>query len=130
MPKTTVVFYRDVNGSVPVMEWLENSVATRDGRALIKCKARLKYLRDNGNECRRPYADYLRDGIYELRSQFGGANYRILYFFAGQAVAVAAAGLTKEARVPDKDIELAKQRKQLFESDPERHSYYEQAEES
>jgi hypothetical protein len=130
VPKITVVFFRDENGRVPVREWLAGFVAARDGRALVKCKARLKYLRDNGMECRRPYADYLRDGIYELRAEFGGVNYRILYFFAAAAVAVVAAGLTKEAKVPDKDIDLARQRKQLFESDPERYSYYEQEEES
>jgi hypothetical protein len=28
-------------------------------------------------------ADYLRDGIYELRPTFGGIHYRILYFFHG-----------------------------------------------
>lgn len=130
MPKTTVVFFKDADGGVPVKEWLVSSVAARDGRALVKCKARLKYLRDNGTECRRPYADYLRDGIYELRVEFGGVNYRMLYFFAGHTVAVAAAGLTKEAKVPDKDIELTKRRKQLFESDPVRYSYYEQEQES
>lgn len=130
MPRIRVVFFKDRDGSVPVRDWLASSVSSRDGRALVKCKARLKYLRDNGTACRRPYSDYLRDGIYELRAEFGGVNYRILYFFTGETVAVVAVGLTKEARVPDKDIELARQRKQLFELDPERHSYYEQEEES
>ncbi len=126
MPKTTVIFFRDADGQVPVKKWLDDVVATRDGRALIKCKARLKYLRDNGSACRRPYADYLRDGIYELRVQFGGVNYRMLYFFAGQVAAVVTVGLTKESRVPDRDIELAKQRRTIYQSDPERYSHYEQ----
>lgn len=130
MPLTTLVYFKDADGSVPVKDWLDKFVDARDTRALAKCKARLKYLRDNGIECRRPYADYLRDGIYELRIQFGGINYRILYFFAGSRAAVAAVGLTKEAKVPDKEIDLAVKRKQLFESDPERYSYYEQDQES
>jgi len=50
-------------------------------------------------------------------------NYRILYFFHGQNVAVLAAGLTKEASVPAADIERALRRKKAFEQDPEQHSY-------
>lgn len=128
MPATSLVFFKDPDGSIPVKDWLDSHVAARDARALAKCRARLKYLRDNGTACRRPYADYLRDGIYELRAEFGGINYRILYFFGGRDAAVVAAGLTKEAKIPDKYIEVAIQRKALYESDPERHSYYEQNE--
>lgn len=130
MPRTTLVFFMDADGRVPVKEWLYGSVAMRDGRAAAKCKARLRYLSENGTACRRPYSDYLRDGIYELRAEFGGVNYRILYFFAGHTAAVVAVGLTKEAKVPDKHIELAKQRRQVYESDPERYGYYEQDQES
>jgi hypothetical protein len=34
-----------------------------------------------GHELRRPEADFLRDGIYELRASLGGVHHRILYFF-------------------------------------------------
>jgi hypothetical protein len=33
------------------------------------------------DELRRPEADYLQDGIYELRVGFQHVNYRMLYFF-------------------------------------------------
>jgi hypothetical protein len=33
---------------------------------------------------RRPHADYLEDGIYELRWRNGTVQYRILYFFHGR----------------------------------------------
>ncbi|MCX6345685.1 MAG: type II toxin-antitoxin system RelE/ParE family toxin [Armatimonadetes bacterium] len=125
MPSVTVVYFKDADESVPIRNWFDEFVAARDERALAKCKACLKYLRDNGLGCRRPYADYLRDGIYELRTQFGGLNYRILYFFSGYRVAVAAVGLVKEGKVPDKEIDLAIARKKLYELDPERYSYYE-----
>lgn len=125
MPATRVVYFKDADGIIPVKEWLDNFVARNNIKALIKCKARLKYLSNFGLECRRPYADYLRNGIYELRAEHGNINYRILYFFSGKTAAVAAVGLVKESRVPDKDIDLAVARKAVFESDPERYTYYE-----
>ena len=57
-------------------------------------------LEDLGHEIRRPEADLLRDGIYELRIGLQGINYRVLYFFHGKEAAVVSHGLTKERRVP------------------------------
>ena len=51
-----------------------------------------------------------------------------LYFFHGQAVAILTHALTKEAKVPDADIERAIQRKEAFEKTPKRHTYDEEAE--
>jgi putative component of toxin-antitoxin plasmid stabilization module len=76
-----------------------------------------------GHELRRPEADFLRDGIYELRVGLRGQNYRMLYFFHGAVAAVLTHGLIKEDRVPPKDIERAILRKQTFEQDPRRHTY-------
>jgi phage-related protein len=66
-------------------------------------------------------ADYLSDGIYELRIGLRGVNYRILYFFHGRRVAIIAHALTKEARVPEKDLTIALRRKAAVEKDPKRH---------
>ena len=57
--------------------------------------------------------------------EFGGVNYRMLYFFHGPEVVVVTHGLTKKAEVPAKDIDLAVERRELFESDPERYRYEE-----
>ena len=81
------------------------------------------FLSDLGHELRRPHADILRDGIYELRARSGNVNYRILYFYHGKNVAILAHGLTKEAKVPKQDIERVIERKATFEKDAERHSY-------
>ena len=51
------------NGSVPVLEWLDNlPEKTQD-----KCRVRMEQLADLGHELRRLEADFLRDKIYELR---------------------------------------------------------------
>ena len=78
-----------------------------------------------GHELRRPEADFLRDGIYELRVSLGGIHYRILYFFHGAVAAVVSHGLVKERIVPPKEIDRAIARKKLFESNSERHTYEE-----
>jgi phage-related protein len=76
-----------------------------------------------GHELRRPATDYLRDGIYELRAKQGHVQYRILYFFHQRQVAVLAHSLTKEVTIPVAEIERAIKRKNLFESNPRKHTY-------
>lgn len=120
MPRTEVFFYGDDAGGVPVHAWL-TELAEADGKAAAACIARVKLLAALGHELRRPHADYLRDGVYELRAKRGRVNYRILYFFHGQNVALLAHGLTKEKKVPDSDIDRAVERKKRYEQDPEKH---------
>ena len=79
-------------------------------------------LRDLGHELRRPEAEYLRGGIYELRASVRGVHYRVLYFFHGRIAAIVANGTVKEQRVPDRDIEVAIQRKLRFKSAPLKHA--------
>jgi len=87
--------------------------------------AAIERLADFGHELRRPFADFLRDGIYELRLRKGRVNYRILYFFHGRGLAILGHALTKEDKVPEADIERALRRKKAFEADPAKHSYSE-----
>ena len=122
MPKTEVIFYRNERGQAPVVEWLRE-LRRKDKKAYAKCNARIQVLAQLGHELRRPMADYLRDGIHELRIRQGHVNFRILYFFHGQAVAILAHGLTKEDEVPNADIERAIQRKEAFAKDPAKHTY-------
>lgn len=121
MPKLSVVFYQEDARTVPVLDWLDRLPA----KAQDKCRIHIERLRDLGHELRRPEADYLRDGIYELRVGLRGMNYRMLYFFHGRVAAVVAHGLVKEREVPPREIEEAIRRKRLFELNPERHTYKE-----
>lgn len=80
MPVTDVIYFRELDGSVPVLDWLRE-LAHHDRRVAAKCVAQIDVLRQFGNELRRPTADYLRDGVYELRVRVGRSQHRILYFF-------------------------------------------------
>jgi len=90
-----------------------------------KCFLRLERLREAGHQLRRPEADFLRDGIYELRVSLQGVHHRILYFFDGTAAAVVSHGLIKERVVPPKVIDRAVERKKRFAVNPRRHTYEE-----
>ena len=121
MPQTQILVFRSDDGTVPTLDWLEE-VERRNRIAFAKCVQRIQQLESLGYEMRRPGADSLRDGIYELRARSGSVQYRLLYFFHGQNVAILSHGLTKEKNVPDKDIELAKKRRRLIQSNPDRYT--------
>jgi len=122
VPTIRVVFYQETVGSTPVLEWLD----TLPPKAQDKCRVKIERLQDLGHELRRPEADLLRDGIYELRVGLQGINYRILYFFHGKVAAVLAHGLVKDRVVPPRAIDEAIKRKQRYEQDPGAHTYQEE----
>ena len=121
MPKTKVVFFQDEDGTVPALEWLDDL----PNKAQDKCRIKIERLAALGHELRRPEADYLRDGIFELRVGLRGINYRMLYFFHGSTAAVISHGLVKERAVPAKEIKRAVEQKTRFEQEPEKYSYLE-----
>lgn len=121
MPPTKILFYKDDDDSVPILEWFDNLPL----KAQTKCFAKLERLSDLGYELRRPEADYLRDKIYELRIGLQGINYRILYFFHENTAAVVSHGIIKEKIVPPKEIDKAVKRRKKFISNPQRYTYQE-----
>jgi phage-related protein len=122
MPQTALLFFRDERGVAPVWEWLKD-LRERNAKAYAKCAVRLRRLAEMGHELRRPEADLLQDGIYELRARLGTVNYRILYFFHERNVAVLASALSKENEIPKADIGRALQRKREFVADPVSHTF-------
>jgi hypothetical protein len=122
MPRTGVVFFREATGEAPVLVWLRE-LRRADRRGYAKCVARIQRLAESGHELRRPEADFLRDGIHELRARSGRVHYRILYFFHGKDTAVLAIGLSKEGKVPEAEIVRALRRKAAFEEDPSGHTF-------
>jgi len=119
MPETRVVFFRDSDGSIPIKDWLD----TLPKKVRAKCIDKIERLQALGHELRRPEADYLRDGIYELRLRFRNVRYRILYFFHGNVAAVISHGIMKKTQeVPKREIERAIRRKKKFELSPQRHT--------
>lgn len=121
MPRTPVVLYCEADGTVPFLEWFD-AIPTK---AQDKCRVRIERLLELGHELRRPEADLLRDGIYELRVGLQGVNYRMLYFFHGKRAVVLSHGLVKERAVPPADVDKAIERKMKFTANPTRHTHKE-----
>lgn len=120
MPRAEVIFFQEAAGkNPPLIEWLDGLPQ----KARIKCLVRLKRLEDLGHELRRPEADYLRDGIYELRASLHGVHYRMLYFFHGRAAVVLTHGIVKEQEVPAREIDRAVRAKEAFERGPTVHTF-------
>jgi phage-related protein len=120
MPPTKVLFYKDANGRVPALEWMD-ALRQRDRAAWTECRRAVDKLARWGHELRRPDADYLQNGIYELRVRCRRVHYRLLYFFHGQNVVIVAAAFTKEGRVPNIEIRRVLDRERAFALAPGAH---------
>ena len=118
MPITEVFLYAERNGTVPALVWLDEV----PDNAKDKLFYRVHRLEQAGHELRRPEADFLRAGIYELGVRSQRVNYRLLYFFH-QGAAIIAHGCTKEGAVKDVDIERALERRSRYEMNPKGHRY-------
>jgi len=115
-----VVFFQEDDGTIPFFDWF----GSLDEKARDKCRIRLERLRELGHEIRRPEADLLRDGIYELRAKHQKVNYRMLYFFhLNEAVVISHGVVKQQAVVPTLEIDRALERKRRFLSNPEGHTH-------
>jgi phage-related protein len=121
MPETEVLFFAEDDGSSPILEWLDHLPA----KVQDKCIVRIERLSELGHELRCPEADYLRDGIYELRPTYRNVQYRILYFFVGDQ-AIISHGCVKQSEVPPGEIDLAVDRKSRFVKNPLKHTWREE----
>jgi len=117
MPNTEVRVFQDSEGKSEFNEWLVATVRRRKLRS--KCLAMIFQLASHGNELRRPSADFLRDGVYELRFKYSNVNYRILYGFIGRSIAIVSHVTTKLDKVANKDIDIAVQRLMAAKESPE-----------
>lgn len=98
-------FYCTARGEEPALDYVRAQVKahrTRIGRAL-------RALQDLGHLARRPLADYLEDGLYELRIAVDGHQHRMLYFFHQRTmIVVTSAFLKNEAAVPPEELVRAR----------------------
>jgi phage-related protein len=123
MPAIHVSLFREDNGSVPFLGWLEE---LRDEKAVAKCVNAVELPGQLGPELRRPHADILRDGIHELRTRLWKVCYRILYFFHEKEAVISHGFAKPSAKVSPKEIDLAVDRKQRFRKDLQKHTYEEE----
>lgn len=102
-----IYFYVDDRGHRPVKEFVD-SLPMRDQAKVL---AYLEELKRQGHNLRRPMADYLSEGIYELRPK----DNRIFYFFFLKDNVVLLHAIKKKTnKIPVWDLDLCvKRRKQV-----------------
>lgn len=105
-PPYKVLFYQTPQGGEPVREWLQ-SLAKSERLQLGQA---IQVLQMNGPALPMPFARLLGSGLFELRERVGKVRYRIFYAFDGGRVVVLLHAATKDQRVIDDDIALARRR--------------------
>ncbi|MDY6787595.1 MAG: type II toxin-antitoxin system RelE/ParE family toxin [candidate division WOR-3 bacterium] len=109
--KFHVLYYTDENGKCDIDDFL-NSLKMKNRAKAI---AWIDKLEEKGNQLHRPYSDYLRDGIYELRLTLSSNNIRILYFFIHRSSIILSHAFSKQTRkVPEKEIDKTLKRKKKY----------------
>lgn len=106
-----VIAYEDVNGKVPVQDFLKNL----NPKMRAKMYGMLVILQEKGNMLREPYSKYIEEGIFELRCKFGSDITRVMYFFYYDKRIVLTNGFIKKTRkTPSEEIQIAKSRRMDF----------------
>ena len=121
MPKTEINVYMEKDGEALLWRWMDSLPR----KVVDKFIKRIELLEYKGNQLRRPLADYLRDGIYELRVDRGRLHYRILYGFVGKNIVLLSHGCMKKKKVPSKEIDMAIGNLDKYNADPKAHTYME-----
>jgi phage-related protein len=107
-----IAYYKTPRGDCPFEIFMEG----HNDKVRSKFRKVIVVLEEEGPNLQRPYADFLRDGIRELRVGFGGNAYRALYFFCiGNLIVITHAFIKKTDGVPSGEIERALRYKSDFE---------------
>lgn len=99
------VFYETESGRKPVARFL----LELDVRARSKCAKYLAMLEEHGLSLPSQYLEKVRGDLWALRPEFGGNEYRIIFFFEDDSGAfiVVHAILKNTRRIDETDISTA-----------------------
>jgi hypothetical protein len=99
-----VLYYETPTEHCPVQTFIDG-IKARDQAKILSW---IHLLEVHGPTLPRPYADYLEDGIHELRIRLSGHRVRILYFFVFKRYIILSHAFAKTvSRVPAAEIQKA-----------------------
>ena len=111
MSEFEIIFYEKPDGTEPAKDFLL-SVDTKMRARLVKI---IELLSVNGTSLRKPYSEYLTDGIFEIRAKVGSDISRVLYFFiVGKKIILTNGFIKKTQKTPKNEIESAKKYRKDF----------------
>jgi hypothetical protein len=109
--KWHVIYYESKDGECPI----ENFITSRRISNRAKILSLFALLEEKGPNLPRPYADFLEDGIHELRLKLSGDQIRILYFFCFRNYVILTHAFHKTSnKVPLAEIRKAKKYRDEF----------------
>ena len=101
-------YFVDERGRSPVREFIDGLPLDEQAKVF----AYIDELGKRGHNLRRPLADYVKEGIYELRPK---SNRLFYFFFLKENVVFVHAIKKKTNEIPEKDIALSLKRKKYIE---------------
>ena len=104
----SIYYFVDERGQKPV----EYCISALPLKERVKIFAYLEELKRQGHNLRRPMADYIGNGIYELRPKHDRIFY---FFFLKDRVVLLHAIRKKSDKIPEFDLSLCLKRKVLVE---------------
>lgn len=102
----SIKFYETEDGHNYVKEFLDN---IEDSKLKAKVLHDIGLLQQFGTKLSKPHADYLEDGIWELRTKQGSNIARTLYFtVSGKTIILLNGFVKKTQKTPPGEIKKAK----------------------
>ena len=102
-----VDYYQTERGESPIVDFLE----ALSEKARAKCLSYIDLLEERGSALPRNYVSKIADNLWELRTEFGGTEYRFLYFtLIGNNFVIVHAVVKKTQQLKPRDITLAQSR--------------------
>jgi phage-related protein len=103
-----IVIYTTTTGESPVSAFIDSLPEPQQQKILRS----ILLLQENGTRLQAPHTKPLGDGLWELRTVFGGDAFRIIYFtWTGRRFVLLHAFQKKTQKTPPGEIELARGRR-------------------
>lgn len=104
-------YYETPRGRCPVQDFVDSL----DVRSKAKIARTLDLLEQFGVKLGMPFAKHVEGDLWELRTRVGTDQYRIIYFlFTGGVFILLHGFMKKTGRIPQRDLETARERRKDF----------------
>jgi len=106
-----IVFYVTDCGNSPVLDF----IGQQNEKEQAKITSYLFALAERGNSLPANYVKHLEQGVWELRPEYGGTEFRLFYFTIIENTIVMLHAIKKKSqKTPRRDLALAIKRKKEF----------------
>ncbi len=101
------LYYKTINGRIPVMDFIDHLSFKTQRKFYVK----IDLLEEYGPRLPEPHAKKIEQDLYELRFEADDGAFRIIYFFyIGKKIILLNGFKKKTRKIPRREVELAKNR--------------------